>query len=309
MDPIKIALIIIFNHRYDQNIKVLEAIYKYRFSHLYFLVPFYDGNQPNVIPVYENSYYYQGYIAQAFQFYFKEEYGYYLFIADDMILNPLVNENNLIHHLKLNEFSCFIPNLVSLHDVQDRWHTQVAIDFNVKEWGVEAVNEIPSYEEALTAFNKFNLKVLPLRHSQIYESESILRKMVSLVKICLRRKKIPKKHYQLPYPLVGAFSDFIVIPKRTIKKFAHYCGVFAAMNLFVELAIPTAMVLSTDEIVTEKDLPLHGQYLWSEQELRQLDEYNQSLSNLIKNFPVEWLFIHPVKLSKWDTEILQATET
>lgn len=43
-----IALVIIHNHRYDANIPRLDEIYKSRFSHIFHLVPFYDGNYVEV---------------------------------------------------------------------------------------------------------------------------------------------------------------------------------------------------------------------------------------------------------------------
>jgi hypothetical protein len=39
----KVALLVIYNHRYDKNITRVEALYKKRFSHIYHVVPFYDG--------------------------------------------------------------------------------------------------------------------------------------------------------------------------------------------------------------------------------------------------------------------------
>ena len=59
----KVALIIIYNHQYNKNIDVLERIYKDRFHDIYHLVPFYRGDRKNVIPVYESSHYFQGYIS------------------------------------------------------------------------------------------------------------------------------------------------------------------------------------------------------------------------------------------------------
>ena len=75
-----VALIIIYNHRYDKNISVLEKLYNSRFSDIYHLVPFYDGNKTNVIPVYENSFYFQNYVAQGLKSYFNEKYKHYFFI-------------------------------------------------------------------------------------------------------------------------------------------------------------------------------------------------------------------------------------
>jgi len=117
----KVALIIIYNHQYNKNIDVLEQIYKDRFSDIYHLVPFYNGKKTNVIPVYESSYYFQGYISQGFKSYFKEDYEHYFFVADDMILNPIINETNYRENLKLNSNTCFIPEFVNLHECENGW--------------------------------------------------------------------------------------------------------------------------------------------------------------------------------------------
>ena len=60
----KVALIIIYNHQYIKNIEITERIYNGKFSNIYHLVPFYHGVRSNVIPVYDNSHYFQGYVAQ-----------------------------------------------------------------------------------------------------------------------------------------------------------------------------------------------------------------------------------------------------
>jgi hypothetical protein len=101
-----------------------------------------------------------------------------------------------------------------------------------------------------------------------------------------------------------------------MEKFYHYCGVFAAMNLFVELALPTAMVLSAKEIVTENDLELRGKALWPDGGQRlngdlepaygdyeELAGYNFNLKQLLDNFPETYIYLHPVKLSKWNTQL------
>lgn len=40
-----VALIVVYNHRYDRNIEVVERIYAGRFSNIFHLVPFYDGTK------------------------------------------------------------------------------------------------------------------------------------------------------------------------------------------------------------------------------------------------------------------------
>ncbi len=117
----KVALVIIYNHQYNQNIDILERMYKNRFSNIYHLVPFYKDDKSNVIPVYCSSYCFQGYVAQGFKNYFNEDFDHYFFIGDDLILNPLINESNYREHLKLEKEACFIPRLSPLNESKVFW--------------------------------------------------------------------------------------------------------------------------------------------------------------------------------------------
>jgi hypothetical protein len=311
----KVALIIIYNHQYNKNIDILETIYKDRFSNIYHLIPFYYGEKQNVIPVYECSFYFQGYISQGLKTYFKKEYTHYFFVADDLILNPIINENNYAEHFKLNKNTCFIPNFVSLHDRQtyilNEWWPRVndAYYWNIKFRGVEAKNQIPFYDEALEKFKKFNLSINPLQFNQIWKTPKTL---IDFGKIALNDKCyffrrissfITRKKYHLSYPMVGSYSDIFIISSNTIKDFCHYCGVFAATNLFVEVALPTSLVLSAEEIITEKQLVLQGKALWDEEQYKELKKYSYSLKKLLEEFPKKYIYLHPIKLSKWDTKM------
>jgi hypothetical protein len=297
---INIALVIVFNHRYEQNIEKLEGIYAGRFQHIYYLVPFYDGDHPRVIPVYENSYYYQGYIAQGFRSYFEEKYSHYFFVADDLVLNPVINERNLMEHFSLKDDACFIEELLGLHLLNNTFNTRYAYAFNIsRAWGLEAVNQIPSYAEALQHFKRFELEIKPLGYNQAFGRQGYFKKFKRLAKQLAGGEKTLKRDYHLSYPLVNAFSDLIILSRKSIKQFAHYCGVFAAAELFVELAIPTSLIFSAESISTAKDLKLHGKYLKTETELKELDRFNLSLADLTRNFPEGYLYLHPVKLSKW----------
>ena len=60
----RVSLIVIFNHKFEQNINLLRKIYDGRFSNIFFILPFYKGNDEDVISVYESSYSFQGYIYQ-----------------------------------------------------------------------------------------------------------------------------------------------------------------------------------------------------------------------------------------------------
>jgi len=318
-----VALVVIYNHRYDGNIGIIENLYRERFSTIFHLVPFYDGNNPRVIPVYENSFYFQGYIAQGLKHFRQPDADHYLFIADDLVLNPAINESNYGEYFGLDRDSSFIPHLISLHEMKNYWaRTREAYEFRIKKKGVEITKELPSYDAALACFAKHSLEIRPLRHRQVFLSAGL--SVSDWLRMTVRKPKqlfrlltdgLMKWKYNLSYPLAGSYSDICAINAGAIDRFCHHCGVFAAASLHAELAIPTALVLSADRIVTEKDLKLRGRALWPDGwnrlhgendlahgELKELDKYNRHLSLLLGNFPEKNLYLHPVKLSGWKTD-------
>jgi len=302
----KVALVIVYNHQYNKNIEVLEDIYGERFSDIYHLVPFYTGEKRNVIPVYENSYYFQGYIAQGYRSFYNSDFDHYLFVADDLILNPTINERNYTEYLKLSDRTCFLPGFIMLHECEKWWpRVGEAFRYRIKTPGVEAEKQLPDYETALDLVNRFNLEIKPLKLNQIWRNPVSL--YYSLEQIVTRRKtdvinfigSLMRNQFDLPYPMVGSYSDICVVSAESIKLFCHNCGVFAATNLFVEVALPTAMILSASEIVTEEDLELKGKALWTEEDYKLLNNYNNDLDKLLEEFPQKYLYLHPIKLSKW----------
>lgn len=303
----EVVLIIIYNHQYNKNIEILEQIYKDRFSNIYHLVPFYTGEKKNVIPVFECSYNFQGYVSQGFKTYFKEEYKHYFFVADDLILNPIINETNYTQHLKLNSKTSFLPEIIGLHERGEFWtHVVRAFKWNINFPGVEAKNELPDYTTAIQLFAKFGLIIKPLTYLQLYKKQEFpgLAKIKKFQSYYLWKKTLFKnknKEFHLSYPLVSSYSDIFVISSDAIKQFSQYCGVFAATRLFVEIAVPTAIVLSASEIVIQKDLKLQGGALWTPEQCEILDKYDGKLELLLNDFPENLLYLHPIKLSKWKT--------
>lgn len=301
----EVALIIIYNHRYDVNIERLEAIYGERFSSIYHLVPFYDGTKPNVIAVYESSHYFQGYVAQGLSTYFDDRFEHYFFIGDDLLLNPAINEKNYKECLQLDDHASFIPGLINLHEADRGWaRVGEAFEWTPATAGVEAGKELPGNDEALKRFKHHGLSIAPLSYTQLFNAPKKpslmqVKERLHYYKAAADRKYAMDQQYHLSYPLIGAYSDIFVIPSSIIKKFCHYCGVFAATRLFVELAIPTAMVLASEKIVEEKVLAYRGRPLWTKEDYEILDKYQYSLEKLLKEFPDNYLYIHPVKLSKW----------
>ncbi len=304
----KVVLVIIYNHRFDQNIDRIEKIYNDRFSHIFHLMPFYDGNKSNVISVYGNSYYFQGYIAQGLEHFFSEEFTHYFFIADDLILNPIINEANCSEHFQLNADTCFVSSFISLHKRESYWRrVREAYDYRTEKPGVEVKSELPSYNEALQKFHAFKLEIGSLKFNQIHQRESVglnsffyPRTIINQLKwLGFKIQNLLGKQYQLSYPLIGGYSDIFIVSKNNIKKFCQLCGIFAATDLFAELAIPTSLILTASEIIHEDKLLLNGKALWVEQDFDELNKYGYSLESLLSGFPSNYLYLHPIKLSKW----------
>jgi hypothetical protein len=306
-----VVLVIIYNHKYDKNIDIVEDLYRNRFSTIYHLVPFYTGNKSNVIPVYENSIYFQGYVAQGFNRFFNENATHYFFVADDMIINPNINESNYFNFFHLDEEKSFIPEFFNLYETNEHWpHTAEVFAFQLTKRKVEAQRELPDYEEAEArllkneAINRSIRQEKPLKWKDLNKKpgRNIFRKENCNKTVEWLSETIRRKRHVLSYPLTGSYSDIFMVSAKSIKPFCHYCGVFAALELFAESAIPTALALSANGIVTEKDLFMKGKPLWTVQDFTFLAPFKMNIDVLINNYPKEILYIHPIKLSQWDTK-------
>jgi hypothetical protein len=295
-------LVVVFNHRYDKNLPVLDRIYADRFEVSY-LVPFYDGEHPTATAVYESSHQFQGFFAQALGQYRSPSATHYVFAADDMLLNPALHAGNLAERLGLGPRTGFIKGIADLATAPFAWtHLLPSIALWHRNTGVEHANELPSEQEA---------RALVSRHVAVSERVSFagVRNFRGRVDPRDRPTRLTAAHLlrhprqrRLPYPLVWGYSDFCVVPAEAVERFARWCGVFAAMGLFVEVAMPTALAMACEEVRTEQPGGLEGVELWTaEEQERLLTDHDRSLRQLSERFPAHWLYVHPVKLSAWDT--------
>lgn len=288
----KIALLIVYNHRYDKNIPILDKIYEGKFSNVYHIVPFYDGDKGNVIAVYESSYYFQNYIAQAYQHLKNKGFTHYFVVADDMILNPSVNEDNLFEQLGISTSDCYIPRIKSFSQMKSFWRwTTDALIYKVEQRGVEVKNVLPSRFDAQKKFEQHHISTGAARFSSLFTTN-----LLEFYKRVVR--KLPFS-LRLNYPLAAGYADIFLVTSAEMPRFCQYCGAFAATRLFVEIAVPTAMILTAESIKQDKDVKLKCGDVWREDVDKLKLQYGCSLDNLIENYPQETLFIHPVKLSQW----------
>lgn len=313
----KVALVILFNHNYELNVVNLKKIYAGRFDHLFFIMPFYQGKEENIIPVYENSYYFQGYIAKALEQIKSGAYEHYIIIGDDLLLNPLINQDNYTDYFKVDQDTAFIPGPFLLNDttvtspyrhLAPYWPwIKSALNFRIVQPGIEVSKFLPGYEEALILLKKHGYEFTAHMPIKMFYSNKVWKSMFDrffrgkpeevLTSLYYDLRNLNKK---IPYPLIGSYSDIMVVPNKNINSFIKYCGIFAALHLFVEIAIPTALAFSVDKIVTEADLLYKGITYWNQEDIKLFGErYQNSLTNLYNNFPGNTLYIHPIKLSSW----------
>ena len=288
----KLALLVIFNHRFDKNIPIIDDLYKDKFSHVFHLVPFYDGDKENVIPVYETSYHFQSYISQAYTHLKDKGFTHYFIVADDMLINPKINENNLWDEIGVRKDECMYPSeFWILQQLKENWSwMDNVLHYKVKQKGVEIENILPSRKEAERKFAKFNIPTSKIPLACIYQRP--------FKQLLFHLPRLPFSR-TLDYPLVAGYSDIFMVTSTVMDDFCKYCGAFAATNLFVEAAIPTSLVLASDRIKFDKNLKLHYGALWYDELHKFEEKYSFSLTKLLNEYPEDKLFLHPIKLSKW----------
>lgn len=297
-------LVVIFTHRYERNIELLEHVYGDRFE-MTILMPFYRGDHPKVARVHDGSYTFQGFFTEGLERYRSDDATHYLFITDDLYLNPRLDAQNVIAELQLSEGTAWIKELHSLAKAPFFWeHLLPAVHTFCRTTGVEYERELPSVEEASALISRHGEFPMEVRLSNLrsFGGKVRLRELRHRHVRKALRHFISPRNRRLRYPLVWGYSDCFVLPSEALDDFAHYCGIFAGMGLWVEVAIPTALALACQRIATEEDAPFRGHEIWAKDEQQSLrDRHDGSIERLNDSFDRDLLYIHPVKLSQWRT--------
>lgn len=310
----RVCLVIIFNYRFDGNIPKLRKIYGGRFKNIRFLVPFYDGDDLDVIPVYESLFQFQGYFIQAYEKLSVLDCEYYLFIGDDLILNPSISEDNFKSFLNIDSESVIISDIGPLNSkgmfgwIHSRYCSSAFVSRSTEYY----LNLLPSYAEAGKLYEAFMGKELEVNYTSDFYEGYLDGETHEEHDEAIRQFKKKNRGNKMPYPLVYTYSDFLCVKKDRLYELSYCFGIFAAMNLYVEIAIPTAIMLhcKREEV---KCLPeiinrAGGQeqqflLIWDEEERKQIaNKYHHSLRNVYDNWN-SWIFIHPIKLSEWDVDL------
>ncbi len=318
----KCDLVIIFNHQYEGNIPLLESYYQGRFNHIWHLSPFSRGKEKNIISVHDGSFTFQSFVAQAWRTLRESNADYYLFVSDDLLLDPQIHQGNIREHLSLQQDGAFISQLIDLSSGEfNRGLLEVKRMRRQELHGLEYQQQLPDPGTARQLIRRH----VPLRSERIRSYhpygarytrpllENLGRNWQKFKDNTWHRKE-QVRHFlrpvTMPYPVIGGNADIFAVPASRMDEFAHLCGVFAAMRVFVELAIPTALAMSCEHISTEKTTRRKGlnyAAIWKESEILKrravLDAVESAtgcqLDLLQDHWPASYLYLHPLKLSNW----------
>lgn len=330
----KICICVLMNHPFLGNLPLLRRLYRDRCSKLIFLVPFERVEDEDVITVYRGSYCHAAYICDAKNVLENIDCDYFMFVHDDVILNPRVDESTFFNLFPLGPNDGFIPRVGNLPDHVGEWgwyYGFVAKALFPKSilfgGGVEFANVskyLPQREalaEKLTSLgvafqSTVKLSIthfddverepsrillhglsanLPSNREQQMLEQRCLALEKELIEIMLASRESSagdgKEEIDLPFPALtsGYYTDFYILPKTKLADFAHFIGVAAASNLFVEIMAPTILYAVCDRVVTANDLGFDLRGFGPERSLDRLADPN-------------WLGMHPFKLSALRTQ-------
>lgn len=321
----KTGLVVLFNHNYEKNIPLIKQLYNERFSELRILMPFYYGSDKDVISVFGNSFVFHTYIAQAREKIMAMDCDDFLIIGDDLLLNPDLNELNIHQKLNLPRGSFYIDNVADI-STGDYYRPLIeATKFTTTPLGLDssAARVLPPYEEAFNILHDKGLmnstifsKCTPFYQpwikpfsANLYKNYKIFRGRVWHFLNYLKWKFRPKK---ASYPCVFGYSDIILIPRDKMEELCRYLEIMATWGMFVELAIPTSIsLLKNVHVVYSDSIPYKTGNVWYPQSPSHFSKIHSTISQMVEcsnnklsilntNFPKEYLYLHPVKLSHFN---------
>ena len=316
----KVCLIVIFNHRFDKNLPLLRKIYGDRFSYLRFLMPFYDGADDDVIPVYESAPQFQGYLIQAYGKLKDIPCSHYLFIGDDLIINPTFDDVNFVARTNMYDKKFLTTEIISFNSLnQFRWWHAANSSKPFYDSATSWRDSLYTYDEAINKFNNF----FDVKYKEIYDeaffgnpnepgANTIGRwnNSKDFFNVVSYFVMTNTNSFHIPYPMARGYSDIFCVEKGSLLKFSRLCGIFSAMNMFVEIAIPTVAVLTfrRDEVaffkgIINKNVGFFRSnfvlILWGKDRDAFENKYDKDFSRMYNEWDEKNLFAHPVKLSRW----------
>ncbi len=321
-----VGLVVLFNHNYERNIPIIKRMYKERFPHMRILMPFYYGSDEEVIGVFGNSFMFHGYLAQARNELMRMGCDDFLVIGDDLLLNPDFNSENIHEKLNVPAGAFYMDMVENISTCSYYRPILEASRFSPYPRGLDgsANRNLPSYEEAykilsdkglisqttMSYWKPFYPEFLQFSFSNLYKNYKIFKARVYHFFKVIQYRLRPAK---MPYPYIFSYSDILLIPRERMLDLCRYLEPFAAWNMFVEMAIPTAIMLLPDTTVCfAEGTNYRTGNVWYPQDpehfsridalIKSLQQKSQTAEDLATFFPREYLYLHPVKLSRYNAK-------
>ena len=310
-----ICAVFLFNHRYEKNIPVLEEIYAARFSNRHYIMPFSRVAAPNISSVFEAGRNFSGHLAQASRDFIRPEYTHYVVVADDLLLNPALDESNLLDVLGLAADQGYIKDLTAADALRMTWPwaSEAAMAFRRGKAGLDVAALLPNPAEAKAKLEAMGIRFPDPGPGGMVQAwrwyQAVGKRARASFLMGLGMRGQPSD-----YPFVSGDSDFLVIPAGAMQDFVRYAGALAALNIFAEIAVPTALALACQSVRTELALNSHfaaaspahsssglrGVEIWDRLDMERYGAlFDGTLPEVLDRFPADWLYVHPVKLSRY----------
>jgi len=279
-------------------------------------MPFATVDDPKVSRVFELGRNFSGHFAQSAADWIEDGVTHYVVVPDDLLLNPELDESNLIDRLGVLPGEAYTKNLVSADALRHQWPwaAESAATFVQSSKVIDIAGLLPDAADARAKFERMGIAFSGVGQ---YRGGPTVKQRVASARRAKRStlQALSLRGRPAPYPLLAGYADFLVIPAEAIDDFVRYCGAFAAMNIFAEVAVPTALALAAEAVRTELPRNVHfldpdrqpsdpdalrGVELWSAAERRDCPVLHcDSPDAALAAFDPKWLYVHPVKLSRF----------
>ena len=205
-----VAAVFLFNHRFERNLETLDRIYADRFPLRRYIMPFARSDRQDVIRVRETSWHFSGHVAQGAEKFITPGVSHYVFISDDLIVNPALNAGNIVDAMGLAPGQGYIKSMASLDALRYSWFRSLEASIKLRRYGLgfDYRAELPSAEEAQSKFERLGIPFSTPRVRTRRELDFALRKLAKgagylSIPWALRFRGTPSD-----YPLLAGYSDF-----------------------------------------------------------------------------------------------------
>jgi hypothetical protein len=302
----KVALCLFFNYPFERNIPVLESLYRDTFDDIVHIQPMMRSDRDNVHTVYRAAFNFGGFFSDSLAFLSELDADYLVFSGDDCIINTaLFGDNFATTFLRDNEeISAFLPQPLKFCNGNE-WGSSHKIntlarfakgyglyDQRIEDWlgFLPDPNPIRNTAQRLAVHSDKMSQPTAEQKSKMNPAQlEVLTSMMG------NQSEAP-----MPYPLVYAISDFFIVSRKNLELFCHNVGLLAAMNIFSEVSVPTALMSLPGPLLRASDLNLTFDWTWGRnQEVEHFVPTSiEEIGGVISDMDTHTLFRHPIKLSK-----------